>query len=119
MSMMDFAGALGGAGGAGAPAAAAPPDAAPPDAGPADDSAGGSEQFSSSLDALNAAEDALHAFIQLDPDDGDRAIAAQCLQSVLKLKAANQQDASSGGMKSLKRALAGSAGAGGGGSGGY
>jgi len=101
MSMMDFAGALGGQGG--------PP---PPDAGaaPQDDSSGGGEQFTDSLDALQAAEDALKAFIHLDSDNADRAVAAQCLQNILKLKAANQQDAQQGGMKSLQRALAGGAG---------
>jgi len=103
-SMADFAGALTGA----------PPGGPPPGAAPPDDTAGGGEQFTDSLDALQAAEDALHAFIRLDPDDADRAIAAQCLQQILKLKAANSQDAQQGGMKSLQRALAG----GGGGAGG-
>jgi hypothetical protein len=101
MSMMDFAGALGGATGG------------PPDAGasaPPDDTQGGDDQYATSLDALDGAEEALRAFIHLDPDDGDRAIAAQCLQNVLKLKAANQQDTQQGGMKSLQRALAGSVG---------
>lgn len=93
-SMADFAGALGGG---------APPG--PPPGPPPDGSAGGSEQYTNSLDALNAADDALHAFIQLDPDDADRAVAAQCLQQILKLKAANQQDTQQGGMKSLQRAL--------------
>jgi hypothetical protein len=92
--MADFAGALGGG---------APPG--PPPGPPPDGSAGGSEQYTNSLDALNAADDALHAFIQLDPDDADRAVAAQCLQQILKLKAANQQDTQQGGMKSLQRAL--------------
>jgi hypothetical protein len=109
MSMMDFAGALGGGAppdGGGMPAeAAAPPD----------DNAQGGEQYETSLDALDAAEEALHAFIRLDPDDADKAVAAQCLQNILKLKAANQQDSQQGGMKSLTRALAGQAGAGAGG----
>jgi len=102
MSMMDFAGALGG----GAPPAGGAP-AAPPD-----DTAQGGEQYETSLDALDGAEEALHAFIRLDPDDADKAVAATCLQNILKLKAANQQDSQSGGMKSLSRALAGQAGAG-------
>jgi hypothetical protein len=72
----------------------------------------GGDQFSTSLDALDAAEEALQAFIQLDHDAGDRAVASQCLQNVLKLKASNQSDSQTGGMKSLTRALAGSAGAG-------
>jgi hypothetical protein len=92
-SMMDLAGALGGPGGA--PAGPPPPD----------DTGAGAEKYSNSLDALDGAEEALHAFIQLDPDEGDRAIAATCLQNVLKLKAANQQSVQSGDMKSLQRAL--------------
>ena len=94
-SMMDLASVLGPPGGGGAPDAGGPPD----------DTGGGAEKYSNSLDALDGAEEALHAFIQLDPDEGDRAIAAQCLQNVLKLKAANQQSAQSGDMKSLQRAL--------------
>lgn len=111
MSMLDFAGALGP--GAGAPSPLGP-GGGPPDAGlaaPPDDTQGGGDQYSTSLDALDGAEEALRAFIHLDPDDSDRAIAAQCLQNVLKLKAANQQDSQQGGMKSLQRALAGTAGA--------
>jgi hypothetical protein len=107
MSMMDFAGALGGGAppeGGGMP----PPEAAAPQ----DDNAQGGEQYETSLDALDGAEEALHAFIKLDPDDSDKAVAAQCLQNILKLKAANQQDSQQGGMKSLTRALAGQAGAG-------
>jgi hypothetical protein len=57
------------------------------------------------MEALDGAEEALHAFIQLDPDEADRAAAAACLQSVIKLKAGNQSDTQSGGMKSLSRAL--------------
>jgi hypothetical protein len=112
MSMMDFASALGGAGGGAPPGAdpgGAPPDlgAPPPDQGaPPDDTGQGGEQtYSTSLEALQVAEDALHAFIQMDPDHGDRAIAAQCLQNVLKLQAANQDSSNSGDLSSLKRAL--------------
>jgi hypothetical protein len=94
--MSGLAGALGGgdAGGYAPPA-------------PADDSAqgGGGETYSNSLDALDGAEEALHAFIKLDPDQADRAVAAQCLQNVLKLKAANQQSQQNGDMKGLQRAL--------------
>ena len=121
MSMMDFASALGGAGGAppgglppGAPdpsggLGAAPPDvgAPPPDAGVPPDTGQGGQQFSNSLEALDAAEEALHAFIQLDPDEADRAAGAQALQAVLKLKASNADSAQSGDLKSLRRALAG------------
>ena len=119
MSMQDFASALGGGGGA-------PPDlgggGAPPDAGaPPDDTGGGQETYQNSLEALQVAEDALHAFIKMDPDHGDRAVAAQCLQNVLKLQASNQDSARSGDLSSLQRALqggpAGVGGAGGAGAG--
>ena len=92
-SMADLAGALGGAGAAGPP----------PDQG-AD--TGGGQQFDNSLVALDASDEALHAFIQLDPDDADRAEATKALQIVVRLKAANQQSAQSGDLKSLQRALA-------------
>jgi hypothetical protein len=112
--MQDLAAALGGGGGGGdagyapgaggmaglaGPDAAAPPPEAPPDQG---QEAGG---YTNSLDALDGAEEALHAFITLDPDEADRAVAAQCLQQILKLKASNSQDTQQGGMKSLQRAL--------------
>jgi hypothetical protein len=114
MSMMDFASALGGAGGGGAPpdlaggGGAPPPDlgAPPPGQGAApDDTAQGEETYGSSLEALQVAEHALHAFIKMDPDHGDRAIGAQCLQNVLKLQAANQDSSKSGDLSSLQRAL--------------
>lgn len=112
MSMQDFSSALAPPGGAPDPyGGGAPPPDAPPDAAP--DQGGGApgEQYQTSLDALDGAEEALHAFIQLDPDDGDRAVAATCLQNLLKLKAKNQQQAQSGGnMTSLARALQGQAG---------
>jgi len=114
MSTMDFASALGGGGGA---------PAAPPAQGAAEE---GGESFSNSLEALEVAQEALQAFIQLDPDHADRAIAAQCLQNVIKLIASNQESAQAGDLTSLTRALqggasanAGLAGAGGGGGGGY
>jgi len=65
--------------------------------------------FDNSLDALDVAEEALHAFIRLDPDEVDRAQAGQLLAGVLKLKAANQKSVQSGDMKSLSRALSGAA----------
>jgi hypothetical protein len=99
MSMMEALG--GGGGGYGPP---------PPDAGaPAD--MGGGEDFENSLEALNVAEEALQAFIRLDPDHADRVIAAQCLQNVIKLKASNQSGASEGSMSSMARALSGGPGA--------
>lgn len=117
--MQDLAAALGGQG---APPDGAPPEmgygpgpAAPPDAAVAPPDAGAAPpdqapDHPTSLDALDAAEQALHAFIQIDPDEADRAVAAQCLQSILKLKAKNQSDAQSGGMTSLARALQGGGG---------
>jgi hypothetical protein len=89
-----LAAALGGPGGA-----APPPD----DTG--GDTSGG-QTYETSLDALDGAEEALHAFIQLDQDEPDRAAAGQALQIVLKLKAANQQSMQSGDMKGLSRMLA-------------
>ena len=108
MSMMDFASALGGPGSA-PPGGAPPPGPPDPGAGaaPPDDTSQGGEQFSNSLEALDAAEEALHAFIQLDPDEADRAQSAQCLQAVLKLKASNADSTQAGDLKSLKRALVG------------
>ena len=95
MGMQDLMAALGGAGGG------------PPPGPPPDDTAQGGEQYETSLDALDGAEEALHAFIQLDHDEPDRALAGQALQIVLKLKAANQNSMQSGDMKGLTRALAG------------
>lgn len=71
----------------------------------------GGEDFENSLEALNVAEEALQAFIRLDPDHADRVIAAQCLQNVIKLKASNQDGASQGSMSSMARALSGGPGA--------
>jgi hypothetical protein len=102
MSMMDFASALGGGGGA----PPGPPGLAPEEAPPE-----GGEDFETSVEALNVAEEALQAFIRLDPDHADRVIAAQCLQNVIKLKASNQNSASQGSMSSMARALSGGPGA--------
>lgn len=102
MSMME---ALGGAppglapGGPPGLAPGGPPGLAPPEQG--------GEDFETSLEALNVAEEALQAFIRLDPDHADRVIAAQCLQNVIKLKASNQDGASQGSMASMARALSG------------
>lgn len=104
MAMDALASALGGGAGAGAPGAGAPPDAGAPEPAP---EGGGAGEFTNSLEALDAAEEALHAFIQLDPDEPDRAAAAQALQVVLKLKAGNQTSVASGDMKSLARSLQG------------
>jgi hypothetical protein len=111
MSMQDLAGALQGGGpdpyGGGGGAPGAPPG----EDEPAGQETAEQNQYQTSLDALDGAEEALHAFIQLDPDDGDRAVAATCLQNILKLKAKNQQQTQgSGGMTSLARALQGTTG---------
>ena len=120
MSMQDFQSALAGGAPPGGPPPGPPPDAPPPDGGapPLDATLGGggdltggpAPQFQSSMDALDAAEEALHAFIQLDPDEADRVVAAQCLQNVITLKASNQKSVQGGDMKSLQRALAGGTG---------
>jgi|SRR5262245_2121214 len=94
MSTMDMASALGGA----------PPAAGPAGPPPADT---GGEDFANSLEALQVAQEALQAFIRLDPDHADRAIAAQCLQNVIKLIASNQDSAQAGDLTSLTRALQG------------
>ena len=65
----------------------------------------------SSIDFLDDAEEALNQFIQVDPDEVDRAKASKALQIVLDLKAANQTDTQAGGMKSLARALSSGGGA--------
>ena len=105
MSLMDFQSALGSqdpsqqSGGGADSEGQGDPDAAQ------------DVQYSTSLDALDGAEDALKQFIQLDSDEADRAVAATCLQNIIKLKAKNQADAQSGGsMTSLSRALQGTAG---------
>src|SRR5262245_28584846 len=97
MSMMDLQAALGGGGGAPlpdqGPEGAPVPGEEPPEGG------------GSSLDFLLDAEEALQTFIQVDPDDADRAKASQALKIILDLKASNSQDARDGGLKSLQRAL--------------
>jgi hypothetical protein len=103
-SMGDLASALQGVpGGAqiAAQDASSPLDQNDPDEGKDE------KQYTNSLDALDDAEDALEAFIQLDPDEGDRAGAAKALQIVLGLKAANQKSGQAGDLKSLARALQG------------
>jgi len=95
MSMMDLQAALGGAPAPGPDQGAPMPGEEQP------------ESSGSSLDHLLDAEEALQAFIQVDPDDADRAKASQALKIILDLKAANTQDAREGGMKSLSRALGG------------
>jgi hypothetical protein len=115
MSMMDLQAALGGGGGApGGPppgpygAGGGPmPEQDPGQPMPGQDQPDPQGASGGSLDLLQSAEDSLHQFIQVDPDDADKAEASKALQIILKLKATNQQDAQEGGMKSLSRALAG------------
>lgn len=94
-SMADFASAIGG----GDPSATAPPPdpTATPDAN--------TSQYATSLEALQGAEDALHSFIQLDPDAADRAQASKALALVVSLQANQQKSNQSGDMMSLARAL--------------
>lgn len=117
-SMADFASALQGGGGGPPPDpnAGLPPDPSgglPPDsATPADDTGvQGGDTYATSLDALDGAEQALHSFIQLDPDEGDRAEATKALGIVIKLKASNQDSSNAGDLTSLQRALQGGPGA--------
>jgi hypothetical protein len=113
MSMMELQGALGGPPGGGPPAIDVPGpggEGAPP-AGPEGAPPAGPEGGGDSLQFLDDAEQALAQFIQVDPDEVDRAEASKALQIVLKLKASNQTDSEQGGMKSLRRALTGGPGA--------
>jgi hypothetical protein len=110
-SLMDV---LGGGGGPPPPPGAGPPPGPPPDlgAGPPPGAGpgpgpGGDDVYESSLQALDVAEHALQAFMRLDHDAPDKAQAARALTIVAQLKGANQTDASSGGGKSLVRALSG------------
>ena len=112
MSQMDFMSALQGGGGPPPDMGAPPPDA---DTGGTEEPAESQgQEFSTSLDALDAAEDAIHAFIQLDPDEADRAEGTKALQIIIKLKASNQDSANAGDLTSLQRALQGGPGATGG-----
>jgi len=118
MSLQSLAGALGQGGpdpsdlyGAGGGDPDAQADAALQQAGQPDQDV----QYQTSLEALDGAEDALQQFIQMDPDEGDRAVAAQCMQNIIKLKAKNQKAQGGGGdMTSLARALQPSTGGAGG-----
>jgi hypothetical protein len=111
MSMMDLQGALGGAPpGGGGPPGGGPPSISIPGGPPGAEQGGPPEGEGTSIDYLDAAEEALNQFIQVDPDEVDRAKASKALQIVLDLKAANQTDTQQGGMKSLQRALAGAGG---------
>lgn len=73
----------------------------PSEGGPAPEEEGGG----SSIDFLDDAEEALHQFISVDPDEPDRAKAAQALKIILDLKASNQKSNEAGDLKSLSRAL--------------
>ena len=93
---------------------------APIDQGQSPDSGSqGGELFDNSMEALDVAEEALSAFIRLDPDDSDRAVAGRALQIILGLKGGHQKSVQAGDAKSLSRALSGSASIGAPGGGGY
>lgn len=121
MSITDFASALQGGGPGGSPGppgpdgsgltlASGPPDPGTPvDQGQSpDDGSQGGELFDNSMEALDVAEEALQAFIRLDPDDMDRATAGKALTIVLGLKGGHQKSVQAGDAKSLSRALSGS-----------
>lgn len=97
-SLMDI---LGGPGG---PPGGAPGPGGPPGGAPADD---GTSQYSDSMQALDVAEHALHAFIKMDQDAMDRATATKALSIVVGLQGSHQADAQKGGSKSLMRAIGG------------
>jgi hypothetical protein len=111
MSMMDLAAALHGNGGP-------PPGMGPGDPGgpggpgesPAEEQSEGpqGELFENSMQALDVAVEAIHAFIRMDPDDQDKAIAGRALQIVLGLKGSHAKSVQAGDAKSLSRALSGS-----------
>jgi hypothetical protein len=109
MSMMDLQGAIGGPPDGGPAAITIPGGPGGPGPGPGPGAGAGPPPGGGgdSIDFLDAAEEALNQFIQVDPDEVDRAKAAQALKIVLDLKASNQTDTEQGGMKSLRRALAG------------
>lgn len=86
------------------------PDTGGPPPGPAPAGGDGQDQYANSIEALDDAEQALHAFIQMDSDEPDRAMAGQALQIILKLKASNQTSAQQGDLKSFTRALQGAPG---------
>ena len=103
MSMMELQAALGGGGPPGGGPAEIPipggPPGMPPEGPPPEEEGG------SSIDYLDDAEAALQQFIQVDPDEIDRAKAGKALQIILDLKAANQKSNETGDLKSLRRAL--------------
>jgi hypothetical protein len=66
------------------------------------------EHFEDSMQALDVAEEALHAFIRMDPDAQDKATAGKALTIVLGLKGAHAKSVQAGDAKSLSRALSGS-----------
>jgi hypothetical protein len=106
MSLMDVLG--GGPGGPPGPPGPLGGGGPPPDAGPPPDTGGGDGgPYDNSLQALDVAEHALQAFMQMDHDMQDKAQAARALTIVASLKGANQADAQKGGGKSLVRALGG------------
>lgn len=94
-------GALGGGGPGGPPPGGPPPDLGGGPSGSPDDTST-QAQYSDPVDALTDAETALHAYIQMEQDDTDRAVAAQCLQNIIKLKAKDSMD-----MQKLHSALQG------------
>jgi len=68
------------------------------------------EKYTNSLDALDDAETAMHAYVKLEPDEIDRAAGTKVLSGIVALKAKDQKDKQQGNTASLARALQGAGG---------
>jgi len=81
-----------------------------PGESPAEERAEGpqGELFEDSMQALDVAVHALHAFIRMDPDAQDKAQASKALSICLGLQGSHQKSVQAGDAKSLSRALSGS-----------
>jgi hypothetical protein len=66
--------------------------------------------YDTSMQALDVAEHALQAFVRMDHDAPDKALAAKALAIVTQIKGGHQSDAQKGGGKSLIRAIGGAPG---------
>jgi hypothetical protein len=101
------------------PGPGGPPPGLGPGAGPplvpGRPRAGNPETYSNSLDALDDAEHAMHAYVRLEPDEVDRAAGTKLLAGIVGLKAKDQKDRQAGGANALARALGGGGGPGPGG----
>jgi hypothetical protein len=116
VSIMDFASALRGGGPGGPPGGPGPggpgPGLLPPGPDPDDVPGHPDDVYDTPMQALDVAEHAIQAFIRMDHDAPDKALAAKALVIVTGLKGSHQTDAAAGGGKSLVRALQGGGGIG-------